>query len=147
MGKVGNTIQLSLLIRIVFRTGRHRIMRALASSTGAIARPEIHHVRLRLRCRSLLASVRSASTDTDARKAYSHTLLLPKTALPLKQRNPAEAEKAHRARTTDELYRLQVGCTLPCNRVTVDPAVREDRPTDLRASRWTTIRQRQPAHG
>lgn len=84
-------------------------MRGLGSCTGGVVRPVLHSTRLRFQYRSVLAPVRAASTDADARKAYSHTLLLPKTALPLKQRNPAEAEQAYRLRTTDELYRLQVG--------------------------------------
>lgn len=41
-------------------------------------------------------------------KAYSATLLLPKTSLPLKHKDPVAAEHAYRSRTTDELYKSQV---------------------------------------
>lgn len=42
-------------------------------------------------------------------KAYSASLLLPKTSLPLKHKNPVAAELSYRKRTTDELYKAQVG--------------------------------------
>ncbi|KAK4689695.1 isoleucyl-tRNA synthetase, partial [Tremellales sp. Uapishka_1] len=55
-------------------------------------------------------STRFASTavnTSDKKKAYSHTLLLPKTSFPLKHKDVVSAEQAYRARTTDELYRWQ----------------------------------------
>lgn len=42
------------------------------------------------------------------KKAYSHTLLLPKPSIPTRQPNPAENERRLRGRTSDELYRWQV---------------------------------------
>ena len=53
------------------------------------------------------ASSKSATSSVDAKKAYSHTLLLPKTSMPLKVKRPAEHEISWRKRTTDELYRRQ----------------------------------------
>lgn len=50
----------------------------------------------------------TASTAPDPRKAYSHTLLLPKTSMPLKHKRPPEEERKFRARSTDDLYRKQV---------------------------------------
>jgi hypothetical protein len=62
--------------------------------------------------------VRSASTassagtpqqlDKERKKAFSATLLLPKTEMPLRMKNAPKAEERLRARTTDELYRKQV---------------------------------------
>lgn len=46
-------------------------------------------------------------------KAYSATLLLPKTSLPLKHKDPVAAEHAYRSRTTDELYKSQVSINHP----------------------------------
>lgn len=102
-------------------------MRVLGPGAGVVVRPSLQQARHRLPFRSLLTSVRSASTDADPRKAYSHTLLLPKTALPLKQRNPAEAEQAYRSRTTDELYKLQVRSINPLRPDLADPADQADR--------------------
>ena len=54
-----------------------------------------------------------ATTASSAdHKAYSATLLLPKTTLPLKHKDAVAAELAYRTRTTDELYRSQVCCLL-----------------------------------
>jgi isoleucyl-tRNA synthetase len=49
----------------------------------------------------------TAAGSTD-HKAYSATLLLPKTTLPLKHKNAVAAELVYRSRTTDELYQKQV---------------------------------------
>lgn len=59
------------------------------------------------------AAVRAASTaaglsDKEKKKAFSATLLLPKTDMPLRQKNAPVAEKKFRDRTTHELYRQQV---------------------------------------
>ncbi|ORY30574.1 mitochondrial isoleucyl-tRNA synthetase [Naematelia encephala] len=45
--------------------------------------------------------------QSSPKKAYSHTLLLPKTSMPIKHKDPGIAEKRWRARTTDELYSKQ----------------------------------------
>lgn len=60
---------------------------------------------------SLPFGVRFASEgkDQDIRKKYSATLLLPKTDMPLRAKNPPATEDKYRHRTTDELYREQVG--------------------------------------
>jgi len=42
------------------------------------------------------------------KKAFSHTLLLPKTSVPLKLKNPADFEKSLRKSISDELYQWQV---------------------------------------
>ncbi|WWD18679.1 hypothetical protein CI109_103133 [Kwoniella shandongensis] len=58
-------------------------------------------------------SVRFASTATatltpaDKRKAYSHTLRLPKTSFPLKHKDVVAAEKKYRLKTCDVLYKEQ----------------------------------------
>ena len=49
----------------------------------------------------------TAAGPTD-HKAYSATLLLPKTTLPLKHKDAVAAELVYRSRTTDELYKKQV---------------------------------------
>lgn len=63
-------------------------------------------------CRHLgirYASVEAGkSNDQDLRKKYSATLLLPKTDMPLRAKNPPVTEAKYRARTTEELYRKQV---------------------------------------
>lgn len=63
-------------------------------------------------CRPLgirYASVQADKTsEHDIRKKYSATLLLPKTDMPLRPKNPPATEIKYRARTTDELYREQV---------------------------------------
>ncbi|KAK8858784.1 isoleucine-tRNA ligase [Kwoniella newhampshirensis] len=55
------------------------------------------------------AQIRFASTATssDKRKAYSHTLKLPKTSFPLKHKDVVAAEKKYRLKTCDELYKEQ----------------------------------------
>lgn len=42
------------------------------------------------------------------KKAYSHTLRLPKTDVPLKHKNPVAVEESLRGSLSDELYRWQV---------------------------------------
>ncbi|WVR06540.1 hypothetical protein IAU60_003571 [Kwoniella sp. DSM 27419] len=60
-----------------------------------------------------LGQIRQASskspngTPADRRKAYSHTLLLPKTDFPLKHKDIVAAEKRYRTKTSDELYIAQ----------------------------------------
>jgi hypothetical protein len=54
------------------------------------------------------STIASSGSSQDKRKAYSHTLLLPKTSMPLKHKRPPEEERKFRARSTDELYRRQV---------------------------------------
>ncbi|GMK54006.1 hypothetical protein CspeluHIS016_0105920 [Cutaneotrichosporon spelunceum] len=49
----------------------------------------------------------SEAKDQDIRKKYSATLLLPKTGMPLRAKNPPATEDKYRHRTTDELYREQ----------------------------------------
>ncbi|CAK9784570.1 mitochondrial putative Isoleucyl-tRNA synthetase [Cutaneotrichosporon oleaginosum] len=49
----------------------------------------------------------SEAKDQDIRKKYSATLLLPKTDMPLRVKNPPATEDKFRHRTTDELYREQ----------------------------------------
>lgn len=48
-----------------------------------------------------------ATLCTD-KKAYSHTLNLPKTSVPLKLKSPAATEKALRHNLSDDLYQWQV---------------------------------------
>lgn len=71
------------------------VSRRLASSTPSLWRKS---------CRRCLAT----SAGPADPKAYSATLLLPKTTLPLKHKDPVAAELAYRARTTDDLYKNQV---------------------------------------
>jgi len=42
------------------------------------------------------------------KKAYSHTLRLPKTDVPLKHKDPVAIEKGLRASLSDDLYQWQV---------------------------------------
>jgi len=69
--------------------------------------------RLTLRSSSILQAgcyrrcFAAAAGPTD-HKAYSATLLLPTTTLPLKHKDAVAAELLYRSRTTDELYRKQV---------------------------------------
>ncbi|WVW84921.1 hypothetical protein I302_106957 [Kwoniella bestiolae CBS 10118] len=49
-----------------------------------------------------------ASSQVDKRKAYSHTLLLPKTDFPLKHKDVVAAEKKYRSKTSDLLYKEQI---------------------------------------
>lgn len=49
-----------------------------------------------------------AGSAADKKKAFSATLRLPKTSLPLRQKNAPKAEQQFRDRTTHELYREQV---------------------------------------
>nr|XP_018262126.1 isoleucine-tRNA ligase [Kwoniella dejecticola CBS 10117]OBR84284.1 isoleucine-tRNA ligase [Kwoniella dejecticola CBS 10117] len=55
---------------------------------------------------------RNASSVTaaavDQKKAYSHTLLLPKTNFPLKHKDIVAAEKKYRYKTSDQLYKEQI---------------------------------------
>ncbi|WVQ96550.1 isoleucine-tRNA ligase [Kwoniella sp. CBS 9459] len=57
---------------------------------------------------STSSTATSKASNSDNRKAYSHTLLLPKTAFPLKHKDIVAAEKKYRYKTSDELYRTQV---------------------------------------
>lgn len=54
------------------------------------------------------SSATDKAADKDRKKAFSATLLLPKTDMPLRQKNAPVAEKKFRDRTTHELYRQQV---------------------------------------
>lgn len=69
-------------------------------------------------CRHLGIRFASVAADTnsdqDIRKKYSATLLLPKTDMPLRAKNPVALETKYRARTTDELYREQVSVSTTC---------------------------------
>ncbi|WWC70979.1 uncharacterized protein I206_104932 [Kwoniella pini CBS 10737] len=49
----------------------------------------------------------ASSTAIDKKKAYSHTLLLPKTDFPLKHKDIVAAEKRYRYKTSDQLYKEQ----------------------------------------
>ncbi|EIW65419.1 hypothetical protein TREMEDRAFT_46186 [Tremella mesenterica DSM 1558] len=55
-------------------------------------------------CRSLSSNSIFPSQD---KKAYSHTLLLPKTSMPLKVKDPVQHERRYRQRTSQDLYRKQ----------------------------------------
>nr|XP_019012976.1 isoleucine-tRNA ligase [Kwoniella pini CBS 10737]OCF51757.1 isoleucine-tRNA ligase [Kwoniella pini CBS 10737] len=50
----------------------------------------------------------ASSTAIDKKKAYSHTLLLPKTDFPLKHKDIVAAEKRYRYKTSDQLYKEQI---------------------------------------
>ena len=54
----------------------------------------------------------SQAIPASDRKAYSHTLVLPKTTMPTRQNNPARYEKEIRQRTSDKLYHWQVRQTV-----------------------------------
>ncbi|WWD05103.1 hypothetical protein V865_003175 [Kwoniella europaea PYCC6329] len=74
-------------------------------------RPSLQHLAASSSCRSRLryASTTSrAAEKIDSRKAYSHTLLLPRTDFPLKHKDVVEAEKKYRLKTSDLLYKEQV---------------------------------------
>ncbi|WRT67996.1 uncharacterized protein IL334_004971 [Kwoniella shivajii] len=47
------------------------------------------------------------TASSEKKKAYSHTLLLPKTDFPLKHKDVVAAEKRYRSKTADELYKEQ----------------------------------------
>jgi isoleucyl-tRNA synthetase len=64
--------------------------------------------------RRYASTTATSGASQDKRKAYSHTLLLPKTSMPLKHKRPPEEERKFRARSTDELYRRQVSAPSPC---------------------------------
>ncbi|WVF69036.1 isoleucine-tRNA ligase [Kwoniella sp. CBS 6097] len=59
-------------------------------------------------CRSAGTSTAPQKASNDKRKAYSHTLSLPKTTFPLKHKDIVAAEKTYRYKTSDELYKAQV---------------------------------------
>ncbi|WVQ65548.1 uncharacterized protein L199_003725 [Kwoniella botswanensis] len=74
-------------------------------------RPSLQHLAASSSCRSRLryASTTSRGAERiDSRKAYSHTLLLPKTDFPLKHKDVVEAEKKYRLKTSDLLYQAQI---------------------------------------
>ncbi|AFR98680.2 isoleucine-tRNA ligase [Cryptococcus neoformans C23] len=53
------------------------------------------------------ATTKANDPAQSKKKAYSHTLKLPKTAFPLKHKDVVAAEKRYRSKTCDELYRQQ----------------------------------------
>lgn len=57
-----------------------------------------------------LATTKANDSAQSKKKAYSHTLRLPKTPFPLKHKDVVAAEKRYRSRTCDELYKQQVQC-------------------------------------
>lgn len=64
---------------------------------------------LRLICRQIRSHKRCATTAAE-NKAFSKTLLLPKTSFPL-WTEPSKSEAPFQRRTSDELYRWQVRYT------------------------------------
>lgn len=54
-------------------------------------------------------AVAGTAADKEKKKAYSNTLRLPKTDLPLRLKDAPAHEAQFRDRTTHELYRKQVG--------------------------------------
>ncbi|WVO24937.1 isoleucine-tRNA ligase [Cryptococcus decagattii] len=54
-----------------------------------------------------LATTKANDSAQSKKKAYSHTLRLPKTPFPLKHKDVVATEKRYRSRTCDELYKQQ----------------------------------------
>nr|XP_019003999.1 isoleucine-tRNA ligase [Kwoniella mangroviensis CBS 8507]OCF67460.1 isoleucine-tRNA ligase [Kwoniella mangroviensis CBS 8507] len=74
-------------------------------------RPSLQHLAASSSCRSRLryaSTTSQAAEKIDSRKAFSHTLLLPKTNFPLKHKDVVEAEKKYRLKTSDLLYKEQI---------------------------------------
>lgn len=93
-------------------TAQLAMSRLLALSLGHGPRPLASLRPLISRTCAVRAASTSAATDQDKKKAYSATLLLPKTSLPLRVKNAPKVEARLRDRTTHELYREQVGSAL-----------------------------------
>lgn len=62
---------------------------------------------LRLISYHLQFSSYSTTARTLNKKAYSHTLLLPKSPVPLKNKSPVQTEQRLRERLSDDLYKRQ----------------------------------------
>ncbi|OCF44364.1 isoleucine-tRNA ligase [Kwoniella heveanensis CBS 569] len=70
--------------------------------------PWLRHSTATSRFASTSPSTTAQKASNDKRKAYSHTLLLPRTTFPLKHKDIVAAEKKYRYKTSDELYKVQV---------------------------------------
>jgi hypothetical protein len=81
-------------------------------------------------------------------KKYSDTLLLPKTSFPL-YGDPETSEVAFRRKTSDELYRWQVGPPFHVElaRSLTFEVVGKCEGSTLCSSRWPTVRQWRYPHG
>ena len=81
------------------------------------------------------------------KKAYSHTLKLPKTSFPLKHKNPVEVEARLRKKISDDLYKWQVSGHFVSAMIVVDDLERAQSRASICLSRWTSLRERQSAYG
>ena len=82
-------------------------------------------------------------------KAYSKTLLLPKTKFPLWSR-PKDSELPFRKKTTEELYAWQVNTVFRLNMgegVDQGCTDREPSRSTVRPSRWAAVCKREPSYG
>ncbi len=88
---------------------------------------------------------RFLSTDS---RAYSKTLLLPKTPFP-QWVDPQKSEKPFRDRTTGSLYKWQVSSLITSgfSALLMAPTGEEYFATSVRATRWPALRERTFAHG
>jgi isoleucyl-tRNA synthetase len=69
-------------------------------------------INFHLACSSSQRFLSTSIPRTLDKKAYSHTLRLPKTDVPTRHKNPVAVEEKLRASLSDELYRWQV-CSVP----------------------------------
>ena len=79
-------------------------------------------------------------------KAFSKTLLLPKTSFPLRS-DPAKSELPFRKKTTEDLYLWQVRCTTLASPIHVSKLIYIERKyswTSLRPARWSAVCKWEP---
>lgn len=113
LDRISMAIQL-MIIHLTRLTSSHLVggMSLLTRLPPEPLRLIAHHLRL-----SVLGSNRRYATSQPSDKpssSYSHTVLLPKTDLPVRHKNQAAVDEIYKDRTTTELYKHQVGALHAC---------------------------------